>query len=322
MDSKEENIEKSGNGAPQKRRRRKRVWIPIALLVLIGAGVFFYWYHYLRGWVSTDDATITGDPVTVSAKMLGRIVSLGTDEGDTVVAGQPVVQLDDSDLQAEAEQARAGLALAEENVGVARIAVQRAGDDYRRDSIQFENRVITREKYDHSRQALELATAQLGVDRSQIDVARARLQVIETKLENTRIVAPGRGVVARKWVMPGDVVQPGQPIFTLYDLSDIWVTANFEETKLGSIRVGDSVSISVDAFPNHTYVGVVNRIGAAAASQFSLIPPNNAAGNFTKVTQRVPVKVLITGGDGTDPPGWPALLPGMSVEVRVRVKER
>jgi len=322
METKEEITKTNGNSVIKKKRRRKRVWIPIILLLLIGAGIFLYWDLYLRGWVSTDDATIDSDPITISAKMLGRIVSLGAGEGDTVIAGQLVVQLDDSDLQAEAEQARAGLALAERNVAVARIALQRARDDYKRDSIQFENLVITREKYDHSRQALELATAQLGVDQSQIAVARSRVQVIETQLNSTRINANGRGVVARKWVMPGDIVQPGQPIYTLYDLSDIWVTANYEETKLGSIRPGDSVAISVDAFPGHSYAGVVDRIGAAAASQFSLIPPNNASGNFTKVTQRVPVKILIRNSDKNDPSGWPALLPGMSVEVRVRVQEQ
>ncbi len=302
--------------------RKKRILIPLAILLIIAAAIFLYWYHYLRGWASTDDAVIDSDPVTISSKLLGRIISLAADEGDTVRAGELLVSIDDSDLKAQESQATAGLELAHQNAKVAEIALKRAGDDYRRDSIQFQNHVIPREQYDHARQAFELAGAQLAVTKGQVGVAEAQLKVIETALANTRIIAGARGVVAKKWVMPGDIVAPGQPIFTLFDLGDVWITANFEETKLHDIRPGDSVRISVDAFPGREFTGRVDLIGAAAASQFSLIPPNNASGNFTKVTQRVPVKILLDSIDVDDPPGWPALLPGMSVEVKVRVKER
>jgi len=105
-------------------------------------------------------------------------------------------------------------------------------------------------------------------------------------------------------------------------LNDVWVTANFEETKLASIHPGDSVEISVDAFPDRKIAGTVELIGAAAASQFSLIPPNNASGNFTKVTQRVPVRIALANRDLGDPGGRSVLLPGMSVEVKIRVAEK
>jgi membrane fusion protein (multidrug efflux system) len=122
-------------------------------------------------------------------------------------------------------------------------------------------------------------------------------------------------VIARKWILEGDVVQPGQPIFTIFDMKNIWVTAQLEETQLAKIALGDQVEISIDAYPGRKFSGKVIQIGSNTASQFSLIPPNNASGNFTKVTQRVPIKISIEKRNANV-----NLLPGMSVEVRVKEK--
>ena len=130
------------------------------------------------------------------------------------------------------------------------------------------------------------------------------------------------GVVAKRWVLSGDVVSPGQPIFTIYDLKNIWVTADLEETKLAPIHIGDTVSISVDSYPDQKFSGQVFQIGSNTASQFSLIPPSNASGNFTKVTQRVPIKISIkpvVTNDQPDPDKSIKLLPGMSVEIKIKV---
>ena len=123
----------------------------------------------------------------------------------------------------------------------------------------------------------------------------------------------------KRWVMAGDVVQPGEAILAIYDIEHVWVTANLEETKLGAIALGDSVHTSVDAYPGRDFAGTVTLIGAAAAAQFSLLPPANASGNFTKVTQRIPVRISIAPPPEapTDPPVL--LLPGMFVEVHIRV---
>jgi membrane fusion protein (multidrug efflux system) len=300
--------------------RRRRVVIPLLLLVLIGVAGFAYWYVKIRGIVSTDDAYVDADRVSVSAKMLGRIVELGADEGDTVEDGALLVRLDDTDLRAQEAEAQASLALARENVQLAAVEVERAQQDFDRAATQFKGKVIPQEQYDHARLALATAEARRRIAQAQVHTARARLQVIETQLANTRIVAPRRGVVARRWVLPGDVVQPGQPIFAIYDLSKLWVTANFEETKIGRLHPGDSVSISVDAYPGHDQHGTLLWIGAAAASQFSLIPPDNASGNFTKVTQRVPVRIAIDRHSGAGDPV--TLVPGLSVEVSIRERNR
>jgi membrane fusion protein (multidrug efflux system) len=302
--------------------RKKRVLIPAILLLIVAALVVFYWYHYLRGYVATDDAIIDSDALTISSKILGRIVALNADEGDSVKIGELLVQIDDSDLKAQEAQARAALDYVQQNVQLAKIALDRDRDDFDRASMQYNDRVITGEQYDHARKTLEMAQAQQAVAVSQVKASQAQLAVIETQLTNTQIFASASGIVARKWVVPGDIVQAGQPILTLYDLNEIWVTANFEETKLASIHPGDSVYISVDAFPGRKLIGKVELISAAAASQFSLIPPNNASGNFTKVTQRVPVRIALSNIESSDPGGRLLLLPGMSVEVKVRVLEK
>jgi len=299
--------------------RRRSVVLPLLLLVAIAGAGAAYWYVELWGVISTDDAYVDGDRVSVSAKMLGRIVELGADEGDTVQESELLVRLDDADLRAQAAQARASLALAQENVPVSAVEMQRARSDFDRAAAQFRGRVISQEQYDHAKTALDVADARQRIALAQVQTARAQLQVVETDLTNTRITAPLTGVVARRWVMPGDVVQPGQPILVIYDLANLWITANFEETKIGRIHAGDRVTISVDAYPGRELTGTVQWIGAAAASQFSLIPPNNASGNFTKVTQRVPVRIAINRPEpGKDDPVM--LLPGLSVEVRIRVR--
>jgi membrane fusion protein (multidrug efflux system) len=286
----------------------------LAAIVIVG-----YWYGYRRGYVSTNDAYVDGNPVTISSKMLGRVVQLGATTGDAVRAGQVLVQLDDSDLRAQETQATAALAYTNESVSLAKIGADRAREDFQRAQVQFGDNVITREQYDHARQALEMATAQHKVALSQVNSSKAQLGVVGTQLANTKVASPISGVVAKKWVMPGEIVQPGQAIFTLYDLGDIWITANFEETKLAKIDLNDHVRISVDAYPDHECTGRVLLIGAAAASQFSLIPANNASGNFTKVTQRVPVRISIDRPGGEATSSQVSLLPGMSTVVKVRV---
>jgi membrane fusion protein (multidrug efflux system) len=318
-------MQETENDSPQEKprskrsRRAKRVLIPLFILILVAAVVAGYWYMYLRGYVSTDDAFIDADDVTISSKILGRVVTLSADEGDKVEHGELLVQLDDSDLAAERAQAQANLEHARESVSLSKVALDRARDDFERASIQFKDKVITAEQYEHARQALEAAEAERRVALSQVSVATAEIGVVQSRLENTRISSPMSGVVARRWVFAGDIVQPGQPIFTIYDLEHVWVTANLEETKLESISPGDSVRISVDMYHGREFRGTVLLIGAAAASQFSLIPPNNASGNFTKVTQRVPVKISIDAPDPANGSRDALLLPGLSVEVKIRV---
>jgi membrane fusion protein (multidrug efflux system) len=300
---------------------RRGLWFTIGGLAIVAVVVGGYWYLFLRGFVSTDDAYIHGNNVSISAKMLGRIVDLAVGEGDSVSAGQVVTVLDSTDLKAQEKHARAAVETAQKSADLARVGVQRATDDFDRASVQFEGNVIPKEEFQHARQALEAAQAQLQLALAQVTLAQAQLGVVESQLNNTKILAPFNGIVARRWVILGDIVQPGQPIFSVYESSNVWVIANFEETKLSSIRTGDLAQLSVDAFPGRNFEGKVLFIGAAAASEFSLIPPNNASGNFTKVTQRVPVKLTIREVTSPSTQEPARLLPGMSVTVKIDVNQ-
>lgn len=299
--------------------RKKRIIIPLLAFLTIGAIGGIYWYMNLQDFVSTDDAFVSANSVSISAKVLGRIAILGTDEGDTVHTDQVLIGLDDSNLRAQEASAQAGLDLAQKSIPLAQVEVNRAQDDYTRTNVQYKSGIVTKEQYDHAQKALEAARAQLSIALSRISSAKAQLGVVKADLQNTIVRSPMDGVVAKRWVLSGDVVQAGQPVFTIYDLKNIWVTANLEETKVGHLRIGDPVEIDVDAYPGAKFTGKVFQIGSFTASEFSLIPPNNASGNFTKVTQRIPVKITIVDTPSTFV-GDPELKPGMSVEVSVKVK--
>lgn len=322
MSTMKENGVQSNDKAKKKVKlyRKKRFLIPVLFLSLVAILVAVYWYMFLRDFVSTDDAFLDADQVGVSSKILGRIRELAADEGDAVKQGALLVQLDDSDLLAQAAQEKENIALNQENVSLAKINLQRAGTDFRRTTDLFKDNIVSWDQFDLAKKAYDLASAQYKIALAQVSTSRAKLDVVQTQLQNTKIMSPMMGVIAKKWVMPGDVVQPGQPIFTIYDLQNLWVTANFEETKLSSIRLDDPALISVDAHPGIKFEGRVNLIGAVTASQFSLIPPNNASGNFTKVTQRVPIKISIERKMTANKPDPVMLLPGMSVEVKIRIQ--
>jgi membrane fusion protein, multidrug efflux system len=299
----------------------KNVKIVIPLFLVFLAIAIFSWMYYiqLRDYVSTDDAFIDADRVSVSAKILGRIDQLTVDEGDSVRHGEILVRLDDSDLRAQEIQAKASVTFAQENILLAKVSLDKAQTDFLRASTQYNQNIIPKEQYDHAHSELASSRARINIANAQFASAQAQLGVIQTQLKNTVISSPMTGVISKRWTLTGDVVQPGQAIFTIYDLHDVWVTANLEETAVGALRLGDTVSIGVDTYPSIKFAGTIIRLGSNTASQFSLIPPNNASGNFTKVTQRVPIKISITQLD-TLRQSRVKLLPGMSVEVKVKVR--
>jgi membrane fusion protein (multidrug efflux system) len=299
--------------------RKRRVVIPLALILLASLAGAWYWYVNLRDFVSTDDAYVDQNRVSISSKILGRVAALTVDEGDTVEPGEVLVRLDDTDLLAQKEQAVASLKFAEQSVTLARVNLARKEDDYARAEREFKSGVITKEQHAHAGSDLEAARAEQSIAISRVGTAKAQVGVVQAQLDNCVITSPVSGKVARRWVLPGDIVQPAQPIFSVYDRTQTWVTANLEETNLKDVRLNNDVSITVDGYPDRTFGGKVFQIGGSTASQFSLIPPNNASGNFTKITQRVPIKISIYQEPvaGRDPV---ELLPGMSVEVRIKVK--
>jgi membrane fusion protein (multidrug efflux system) len=164
-------------------------------------------------------------------------------------------------------------------------------------------------------QQVKVMREKAGAASAEVDRARAAVAMAELNLQYTRIVASVSGIVSKRNVEPGQVVQSGQPLFSIVNLDDIWVTANFKETQLKSMRPGQKVKIDVDAY-GREYDGAVESMGGATGARFSLLPPENATGNYVKVVQRIPVRIRINKGQ--DPEHM--LRPGMSVVPTVFVK--
>jgi membrane fusion protein (multidrug efflux system) len=327
------------------KEKSKKVYIPLVLItVLILIGIV-YWYIDYSKYIKTDDAHVETDNVSVSSKILGRITAIYAEEGDSVKKGQLIAVLDSSDLVAQKNQAIANKLTSEasinqaearyqfdlKNTQVLEISLQKAQEDFARAKSQFEGQVITQEQFDHAKKNVETAQAQLDAARSQAKVssasiasaratvanAEAQIKVIQTQLNNTRLVAPSDGLIGKRWLLPGDIAQPGQSIFTIVNNNEQWVSVFLEETKLGSLHIGQPVIFTLDTYPDVTFSGKIMTLGSNTASQFSLIPANNASGNFTKVTQRVQLKVSIDGTkEGKDLSQF-RILSGMSAVVKI-----
>ena len=304
------NTAECANGETKKKRMTPLLASAGVIIVL---GFAWYWYANLRGFVATDNAYIDANYVSLSSTLMERVTKLTVDEGSSVQAGQTLVFLDDADLRAQEKQAQATLEQFKCSVALAKINTEKTQADYQRAQELFKSGSISQEKHDNTAKAYESAQAQYNVALAQVEVSKAQLEVTATKIKHMVILSPINGIVAKKWVLAGNVVQPGQPIFSIYDQQNIWITANLEETKLAHIKIGDPVEISVDSFPGKKFQGKVIQLGSNTASQFALIPPSNASGNFTKVTQRVPVKISIENKDNS-------LLPGMSVIINIKTK--
>jgi membrane fusion protein (multidrug efflux system) len=324
---------------------KRKIYIPLILIVLLMIIGTWYWYRDYSRYISTDDAHIESDNVQVSAKILGRIVGLHAEEGDTVKKNTLLVELDSLDLlaqknqtlamlvqaNAQLEQVKAKLNYDNENIKVFEVSNEKAKEDFERAKVQVAGDVITREQFDHLKKAYETTKAQLDAAKTQLSVSRAQIEsansaigfanaqinVINTQLNNTRLYAPFDGVIAKRWLLPGDVVQPGQAVFSLAGQSLRWVVVYLEETKLSAIHLNQTAKFTIDAFGNREFRGKVFSVGASTASLFSLIPANNASGNFTKVTQRVPVKISIDSDEKGSDIKKLGILPGMSVVVKI-----
>ncbi|MFZ4454643.1 MAG: HlyD family secretion protein [Bacteroidales bacterium] len=306
-----------------KKGTNKKVYIPLILVVVLILGGVVRWYIDYSHYITSDDAHVESENVAVSPKIPGRISAEYAQEGDSVKQGQLLAVLDSTDLLAQKGQAEAGKTQAEAAIAqaeakyqfdqtnnkVLEIALVKAQEDFNRAKSQFKGDVITKEQFDHAKKTLESAQAQYDAAKSQIKVsasqiksaeaavktAKAQVNVLSTQLNNTKLYAPNDGIVAKRWLLRGDIVQPGQSIYTIVNSSKLWVSIFLEETKLENLQKGQAVLFDLDAYPDVTFTGKIFTIGSSTASTFSLIPANNASGNFTKVTQRVQIKVSIDG---------------------------
>jgi len=250
---------------------------------------------------STDDAFIDGHIILIAPKVAGQVTAVHVEDNQLVKAGDPLVEIDPRDYQAKVDEHRGKLATAEAEARRAVLDEARYEQIYKHDE-------ISRQQLDNARAAA--ASAQGTVARE-----RGALEQEELNLSYTKITAPESGRVTRKSVETGSYVPVGQALLSVVP-EKVWVTANFKETQLTHMRPGQNVEITVDAYPEHKLVGRVESIQSGTGARFSLLPPENATGNYVKVVQRVPVKIVI---DSSLDPNSP-LAPGMSVIPSVSVR--
>ncbi|PIS01025.1 MAG: hypothetical protein COT84_04275, partial [Chlamydiae bacterium CG10_big_fil_rev_8_21_14_0_10_35_9] len=275
------------------------------------------WYYLSREYVWTNDAYIEAYSVQLSSDIEARIINLFVDEGDFVKKGELICELDQSILLSQKREALTKVELLEKQVKLDLIQMEKQRDIYRVAKKEFQKQIISFLDFDVIEKDYKIASANFQVSQANLENGIAQLEVIKEKLCHTKVFAPRDGMIAKRWVLSGDVVKPGQPLFTLYDLNNIWVTARMEETKMENVKIGSEVKIHVDTYPGKEFHGNVFVIKTAAASQFALIPPENATGNFTKVVQRIPVKIHINIPENSD---QLYLFPGMSTEVKIKVR--
>lgn len=303
--------------------KKKAILGSILGIIALGViGILGYYRYQGSHFIATNDAALCGNQIAISSEIMGRIFKLTAAEGQKVSKGDVLVRLDDSMLKSQLEQAKVNDELASRNLVLVKVKVDQAQEEFNRASMQYQQKVIPQDQYDKFSHNLASAKAGLDIALSQEKLAETQTSTLKTSLAHATITSPVDGIVAKKWLMQGDVIQPSQAIYTLYDFPNIWVQANFKETQVQLLKIGNPVQISIDAFSGKIFTGKVESMGVATSSQFSLLPSDNSSGNFVKVTQRIPVKISINDTKemviGTS--GF-SLAPGMSAEVRVKISK-
>lgn len=335
--------------------RRRPVLIAVVAVVVL-AIVIVYYLLFIAPYESTDDAFIDGYTTLVSARVPGQVQRLLVADNQQVHKGEMLIQLDPRDYEASLAGANAALASARSQEAQARAQLEvsdarvsqananeiaaeadseRANNDLKRYE-SVEKRAVSKTVLDQITTQARSSAAQLRAARSQlagaradvalsqaaiqtaaatVRVADARVREAQLDLSYTTIIAPVDARVTARTVGPGNYVQPGQGLLALVP-QYVWVTANFKETQLAYMRPGQPAELRLDAYPDYTLKGHVDSLQAGTGARFSLLPPENAVGNYVKVVQRVPVKIVF---DGPLPKGLD-IAPGMSVTPRVKVR--
>ncbi len=328
--------------------RRILMWGVPLLIVLAGA------YAYLTGgrYVSTDDAYVKAGMVTVSADVAGRVIEIAVRENQRVTKGEVLFRIDDRAYRYARERAQANLAQARLQVDQLRASYRQRQAELQsaRDMLDFQTRQYERNRalvasknvsqsaYDQARQAMQAAQQSVASTQQQIAgilaslggdaniatekhpmVQQAQAQVDQAQLDLDRVVvrAPVDGVASRvESLQVGQYLNVGAAAFAVV-YSRVWIEANLKENELTHMAVGNTAIVTVDTYPGKTFTARIESIGAATGSEFSILPPQNATGNWVKVTQRLPVRVVIEGREAGRP-----LRAGMSATVEVDTQYR
>lgn len=317
-----------------------RYLVGAALVAAIaGAGFMFYEPNV----ESTDNAYVNGPVVSVIAQVTGPAARLGVADNQKVKKGDLLVQIDSRPFQIALDQAQASLALAHQSVNqqVAMVKAAEAEAEQKQSQLTqakseaarahqlASNGYLSKEYIEKADTQVRTATAELqaaesklteakaklgqeGDNNENVKAAQAALAAAQLKLDYSHIAAPFSGTVSNFSLQPGSMIQANLPLFALIGDEQVWVDANFKETQLLKLHPGQKAEVRVDMYPNKIFHGTVQSISGGSGTAFSLLPPQNATGNWVKVTQRVPVKVVIDDPD----PAMPLRI-GTSADVKV-----
>lgn len=326
-------------------RRSPVRMIIVSLLFIAGVAWAVRYTSHMLTHAETDDAYITGYVHQVTPHIGGTIFEVLVEENKDVKAGDVLFKLDPRDNQAKVDQAVAQLAqsdalmdYAKAEIADAKAKIDQAQAQYTKAEADFsrvqeltKTKVVSKQEFDSSKAAYDSASASLVSAKASAQamhsgmlVAEAQRQNSKTQLDNaklqlsyTTIVAPSAGHTSKRSAEKGAYVQPGQTLISVVE-PDVWIEANFKETQLAKMKAGQEAEITVDALPGHVFIGTVESFSPASGAQFAMLPADNATGNFTKVVQRVPVKIHL---DAESIRGFEERLrPGLSTVVSVHLK--
>jgi membrane fusion protein (multidrug efflux system) len=326
--------------------RRRGLLILAAVVVLAGLAYAIYWMTVARYYEDTDDAYVASDIVQVTSEVAGTVLGVHVDDTQTVERGQRLVDLDPADARIGVAAAEADLARTVREVRSlfsqadqlrAEIAahetdLKRAEGDFSRRQSLISDGAVSGEELAHARDTiaqlhagLEAARRQLDATLAQIEgttfethpevlASAAKLRDMSLALRRTTISAPVSGVIAKRGVQLGQHVAAGAPLLAVVPLDDVWVDANFKEGQLTYVRVGQPVELHADIYGNDVeYRGTVAGLAAGSGNAFALLPSQNASGNWIKIVQRVPVRILLDPQQLKEHP----LRVGLSMEARI-----
>jgi membrane fusion protein (multidrug efflux system) len=312
---------------PQKSRRGLLLRLLAGVLVLVAIAWGLWYYFDGRWYEGTDDAYVNGNIVQVTPQVPGTVVTIGADDGDLVHAGDVLVTLDRANTEVALAEAKANLGStvrrvrglystvsgAQADVAVRKVALDKARADYNRRRDLAKSGAISSEELSHALDALNSAQSAMTTAEQQLqtnkvlvddtvvashpDVMAAAARLRQAYLDNLRttIIAPVDGYVAKRSVQLGQRIAVGAPLMAVVPLHQVWIDANFKETQLTHMRLGQPVEVTADVYGGSVkYKGTVESLGVGTGSAFSLLPAQNATGNWIKIVQRVPVRIFFT----------------------------
>lgn len=333
------------------RNRKKGLTIFFLVLIILGISTALYWFFFLKDIEHTEDAYVGGNQVMVSGQVAGNVAKIYVDNMDKVKAGEVLIELDNTNAKLGFEQAQSNLANAVRQIKQLEFTVQQLQESVKANEISLaqaqgnlsrrvqleKNGAIDQESFQHAKEAVALAKANLALSQNQLAAnqallldrpleqqpqvqnAVAALKQAWLNLERTQIKSPIDGYVARRSAQVGQAVSVGSPLMAVISTKQMWLEANFKETQLTDMRLGQPAKIHFDLYgKDKTFNGTVIGIDMGTGSAFSLLPAQNASGNWIKVVQRVPVRIQLDPTQLEENP----LRIGLSANVEVNVANK